>query len=518
MSATGESLLPRGTRRVGPARALGAAASRALAYDRVTAVPRHDGLTLFSAAWAVAQLFSLAEDRWMMVGDRGLPLLVLGWAAVGLCCAVLVRPRVTALLAALAAVMVALYVLRLPVPSNNKTISFVMNLSLLLVLAAVWLRRPSGAEARARPGADLREVAYERARVAARALLAVMYFYGIFHKVNTDFLHPEVSCAVALYVPLAAPFGLEDNLVGRYGAIWATFVLEAIAIVALYWRRWFAVGLVIALAFHYVIPISGYSWYMDFSSLVFALYLLSVPKQVSGEVHDRAHRLLHPVRGARLVGRLGPVALGLGVLAGGVAVVSALSLAFPGRQPALLYHSVWMLAFAAYGGAVMVALTAAALRHLPHDGPGSPRQPAWVFALPAVFFVSCLSPYVGLKTDSAINMYSNLHTEGGETNHLLLPWGPPYLFDYQRHLVRPVESSDPRLQALASEGQWMVRFAFEERMRRFPAHWATVETNAGERLERVTAATLGTERPSLAERKFLMFKDVDFDRPKVCTH
>ncbi len=49
-------------------------------------------------------------------------------------------------------------------------------------------------------------------RVVARALLAIMYFYGIFHKINTDFLDPRVSCAVALYMPLADGFGLQNSL------------------------------------------------------------------------------------------------------------------------------------------------------------------------------------------------------------------------------------------------------------------------------------------------------------------
>ena len=37
----------------------------------------------------------------------------------------------------------------------------------------------------------------EQLRLVARYLLAIMYFYGIFHKINTDFLNPQVSCAVA---------------------------------------------------------------------------------------------------------------------------------------------------------------------------------------------------------------------------------------------------------------------------------------------------------------------------------
>jgi hypothetical protein len=108
-----------------------------------------------------------------------------------------------------------------------------------------------------------------------------MYFYGIFHKINTDFLDPRVSCAVALYDPLARGFGFDGHPIGHQIAIWSTFIIETITLIALYWKRYFAVGLICGLMFHFVIPISTYSWYMDFSSLVLALYALSIPREVS---------------------------------------------------------------------------------------------------------------------------------------------------------------------------------------------------------------------------------------------
>lgn len=40
----------------------------------------------------------------------------------------------------------------------------------------------------------------------------------------------------------------------------------------------------------------------------------------------------------------------------------------------------------------------------------------------------------------------------------------------------------------------------------------------GETITRVNASTFADEIPNLLERKFLIFKLVDFSRPKVCTH
>ena len=107
-----------------------------------------------------------------------------------------------------------------------------------------------------------------------------------------------------------------------------------------------------------------------------------------------------------------------------------------------LYNSIWVLFWAIYGGIAMVMLTAVALDYLPWRGAAGARQPLWVYAFPLVLFLSCLSPYIGLKTESSIAMFSNLHTEGGLTNHLLFD-KPPYLFDYQKDVVEIVGNVEP---------------------------------------------------------------------------
>ena len=39
--------------------------------------------------------------------------------------------------------------------------------------------------------------------------------------------------------------------------------------------------------------------------------------------------------------------------------------------------------------------------------------------IPLVFFLNGISPYLGLKTEGSISMFSNLHVEGRTTNHFL---------------------------------------------------------------------------------------------------
>ncbi|WP_080578872.1 thiol-disulfide oxidoreductase [Sinorhizobium fredii] len=473
---------------------------RSLAYT-------YDGLTAFTPFWAMAAIFSIAGDVYSLIGYKGPAYTILSWFVVLLSLLLLLYPRRTGILLALVAVSLLLYGLRLPVASNNKTITAVMNGAILLSAALLYLK--TGGRA-----AIDRTAVYSQIRVVARALLAIMYFYGIFHKINTDFLDPSVSCAVGLYVPLARPFGLEDNLFGRNLAIYATFIIEAIAIVALYWKRYFAIGFILALVFHYVIPISAYSWYMDFSSLVFALYVLSIPVPASKQLYGISLEAANTLR--EQFGRVGTLVPGAVLTVFAVAVVMLLTLAYPEPTFDMVVHSVWILVWSVVGGVAMIVLTYVALQNLPCDNVSAPRPPAWVYVLPGLFFLSCLSPYLGLKTESSINMFSNLHTEGGATNHLLFS-SPPYLFKYQNEVVKIVDSSEPYLVQQSRDGKYHILHEIKKQLRWKPEAWVTYVKD-GETVTRATAATLADEMPSLLERKLLIFKLVDFSRPKVCTH
>ncbi|PKA43804.1 thiol-disulfide oxidoreductase [Rhizobium sullae] len=467
----------------------------------------YDGLTAFTPFWAMAAIFSIAGDTHGLIGYKGFAYMALSWAVILLSLLLFLYPRRTGILLALVAVSLALYAIRLPVASNNKTITTVMNGAILLSAAVLYVKAGRG-------GSIDRVALYNQIRVVARALLAVMYFYGIFHKINTDFLDPTVSCAVGLYAPLARPFGLADNLFGQYLAIYATFVIEAIAIVSLYWKRYFAVGFILALIFHYIIPISAYSWYMDFSSLVFALYVLSIPTPASQMLYGISLGVANALR--ENFGRIGTLVPAVALVLAAAAVVMLLALAFPERSFDMAVHSVWILTWAVVGGAAMVVLTYVALENLPCENVSAPRPPAWVYVVPGLFFVSCLSPYVGLKTESSINMFSNLHTEAGQTNHLLFS-KPPYLFNYQNDVVKVVDSSEPRWVQQSQAGNYHILHDLKRQLRWNPQAWVTYVKD-GVTVTRATAATLAEEMPNILERKLLLFKLVDFSRPKVCTH
>lgn len=465
-----------------------------------------DGLVVFGAMWGFAAMLSIADRTRVLSFEWGVPLGIAQWTVFFMALLLVVRPRTTILLGMVAGAMAVQYLARMPVLSNNQTLAFFMNVTIVTVIGLEILKTRS-------LHID-REIVYERLRVVARAILAVMYFYGIFHKINTDFLDPGVSCAVALYDPLARPFGLDGNIYGQWLAIIATFVVEGIAIVCLYWRRYFWVGLILGIAFHYVIPLSGYSWYMDFSSLVLALYMLSVPREVSAGFYSSVTALLRriPISRAGFTAAL----LFLALMIVCALVVFRIAEYFPTRENKLLWHSSWLLIWAVVGGTLSVLITRAALLALPYNQTPQPLQPRWLLILPGILFVQSLSPYFGLKTESSIAMFSNLHTEGGQTNHLLLT-PPPYIASYQNELVKVVDSSIPWVSKVARDGNYMVKHELGAALRENKGGWITFDYG-GRRYGRIVDATFPFDRPTVLERKLLRFKPVDFDRPKVCTH
>ena len=80
------------------------------------------------------------------------------------------------------------------------------------------------------------------------------------------------------------------------------------------------------------------------------------------------------------------------------------------------------------------------------------------------------------------------------------------------------DSSDPTMQHLAARNLGLVMFSVNEYLRRNPHHWLTYDLR-DVRHERVTAAALGSQHhANWFERTFLIFKPVDYARPKKCTH
>ncbi|MFN3196904.1 MAG: hypothetical protein ACE366_00610 [Bradymonadia bacterium] len=451
-----------------------------------------DSLALFSMGMAVYGVFVFAAN---ISGD-----LMGFWAALPFALGLLLWPRSTPLLVIFMAWFVGYYLWRAPVRSNNQTVAFFTCLTCLVVGLGGRLSRPE---------ALTRRSLFAAFSGPARIVLVALYFYGIFHKINTDFLDPQVSCASVLYDQLARWVALDHWTPGYYVAIYSTFVFEGAAMLLLLSRRYKMWGFAIGLPFHIIIGFTGYSFYMDFSTLAVALYLLQIPEEVADAINTRIlarrparahpdgfwpHYRLFMIKAVVI----------LGALVGGVIALGG------GKVRAM------MIPFFAYSAVVYLGVLWLAWKHPWQPLMGSPRWAwAWGVWVPLLFVLNGMSPYLGFKTESSIAMFSNLHTEGGVTNHLIVTH-PIDAFGYLGDLFTVTGADNPRIARRYAQKE-ITRYELD-RLRAQGVQLTAVPSSRRSSPEGPALSTnTFSETPWLA-RKFLVFKPVDWARPKICSH
>ena len=311
-----------------------------------------------------------------------------------------------------------------------------------------------------------------------RVAFVVVMYAAAFSKLNTGFLNPVTTCAVwildsipLLTVPSSlAPLPLAGTIIMEF-AIPTLLIARRTRILAVFLGV--AFGIVTATAGH--APFAGFGW---------TFYLLFIPPGTLGRVVVSARRMTRPLR--RRPGRatLHPLIAWAAAAAVALAVM-ALVQAAPGGFVAMikgrgasLAFDLWVLAW--------TFLLAAHWRHWLHSPPGPSAKfgtGSAVFAIAlAVLLVNAASPYLGLKTRYSFTMFSNIQTEPGRWNHLIVPEAVR-IFDAQAGLVRFDEISDPNLAAevavysgadrwiigpLPSESAWVVLVAAQRLASRYP--------------------------------------------------
>ncbi|MDX1627158.1 MAG: hypothetical protein R3345_00580 [Fulvivirga sp.] len=253
--------------------------------------------------------------------------------------------------------------------------------------------------------------------------LSVLYFFAFFHKLNYSFLAIDCSCGTMLTKELIEHipgFSLPDLF--YYFIIYLTLIIELLLPVALLWRKTRLIALIFGLFFHFALARSHY----DFSGLIFAIYTLFLPDYLQHQV-------------SRYLKYLSRWWMFLAIM-----LCILVSWYFSYMFSYRLFMILWF-AFAA-GYFIMIfqqrkKMLSGLLR--PLEPLAMPHVSYYIFILLLIF--NGLNPYLGLKTEYSFAMYSNLRTEAGQSNHLLID-NELKLFDFQEDLVFILDTNIEEIQ------------------------------------------------------------------------
>lgn len=347
--------------------------------------------------------------------------------------AVVVRPTaVPRVMLMLGLLLVELFV-DLPNPWNHLLLAGVVGGGIV----AWWLVQVVRARADALdPG-----LVYDRIAPFLRISFVLAFLIAAFAKLNEGFTDRGSTCAVWVLeqVPLLP---VPDSLSGLL--IVGTFLLEFSIPIMLLIPRTRPLGIALGFGFHLISAAGGHT---AFSGFAWSFYLLFLSKETIARAALVARDLVSRSVWRRLQSLCRspwawPVLVVAWLVALGLLQVLPGEWELRGRRwgaalPYFAYAFLW--AWLLVGNRARLLLVPSRGVHF------RVRDAAFVVAL-AVLIVNAASPYLGLKTRYSLTMYSNLQTEPGRWNHLIVPEGVRR-FDWQEGLVRLVSTDDPKLSA-----------------------------------------------------------------------
>ena len=392
---------------------------------------------LFALLYAVAVLLHIAWPPVLLLRPTfDAPSFWLLSSLVLAAVAVIHRPGSVSRLLGLAIVQLLDVAYYLPGVPNHWLLTGIVSLAILGAAAIVALR--AGLTA-----VQLGEL-YQTLRPPVRISAVIFYFFTFFHKLNADFLNPDVSCAVRFLEQTLAPVGLAALPGMGPVVIWATLAAELFLAVGLAVPRWRQAACLLGAGFHMLLALDAPHIFYNFSAVMFAVLWVCLP----------ASRAAWIAR--KLGGRFGRFHF-----LGGYALIVGLAWWFPveaGRVTAFGFSGLW-LGFAItllsraglLGRCNLLRFARVARRKSALPFPLAPiearpgRRVASVLLLvPALVLLNGLSPYLGLKTRTAWQMYSNLNLSAAASNHFIIPYSLD-IGGFLADSVAIVATSDPAL-------------------------------------------------------------------------
>ncbi|MGH3615759.1 MAG: hypothetical protein ACRDRK_24815 [Pseudonocardia sp.] len=384
-----------------------------------------DSGTAFTV-WAVAFAVAVLVFEWQAVVPVWSLHTLSGIAAV----AVLLAPATVWRTALLCGVLGIEFISLLPNPYSAALLAHLTAAAVAVSWIVLRLRSPQAARD---PGA-----VFERIAPFLRITFLLSWFLDAFAKLNTGFLFDLGTCAPDFIdeIPvLRVPEALYP------AAAVAMLALEFGIPALLLFRRTRSVGIVVALGYYAILTAGGNP---SQAVLACSALLVFLPVGMLSSAAATLRAWVPPDRRLSLRTALrSPWALvvlsGMWLLALEADELMAFEVAVRvSRWSAIAIGLVWL----ALGAWLLVRLRGQLVPD-PIPPVGLRVRDGVLIGALAIFVLNAASPYIGLKTDYSFDQYSNLRTESGHWNHLVLPEAVR-IFGSQDHLVRLIHAKGDR--------------------------------------------------------------------------
>jgi len=345
----------------------------------------------------------------------------------------------------------------------------------------------------------------------ARFILLAFYCFAAFSKLNSAFVNSQVSCANFFANETFNSLDLPSQWLRGSGFLAGIFPYLVIATecsipILLMIRRTRHFGVAFAIAFHSFVALDLTHPFSDFSAALIPLFLLFLPADFWVNVHDR---VVYEARWVRTVLSLLMTGTALGL------VVSLWDYNAFGQDVIMHGRMPYWIVFN-----VVAAVLLGRYLLLKHDPPepvlNLPPRAKLALIVPALVVANGLTPYLEIKSSYGWNMYSNLVTASGSSNHFLIR-GTAHVTDFQDHLVDIVSSNDPSLQVYADAGYYIPVLQLQAYLSNHPDDSLVYSVDGIRRnLSRASDNPALVTAPPWWESRFFAFRALDESSPNRC--
>jgi len=459
---------------------------------------------IFCCVWAIATLFHIAN---LQAFSANFTLFSLTTAAIFL----IAKP--SSLIRLLIFISLQLYNVYSTMPnvSNHWLLTALVNLTILHTLVYLVIKRKTFY-------IDKAEF-LETFAPLVKIELIILYFYAVFHKLNAGFFNTEASCAVEfiLYQNVYYNF-MPDSKTLLTLNIYFTLLVETLIPLLICIRKTRYWGILIGLLFHCAIAYNPINGFYDFSSFIFALYFLFTSTGFSDKINSIYRKLNSrkaKLKDQLLQFNLVNLAIFAVILLGSIVLIFVADRAFSD----FFRHIIWT-GYSFIFILVFILSMAAKGKEKPEKNNTFSVVHYSLLLVPFLVLFNGLCPYLGLKTETSYAMFSNLRTEGGVSNHFIMP-ASLQIFDYQKDVIEVVSSTSPELQRLADDNKLIVFYKLKQLIRWNKPEKIEYIRNGERHTFELSKAQAGDEllqSESYLSNKFLSFREFTRSGVQACGH